>query len=212
MEAGERLIVKLPSQEKGVIGIEPYRGTSDTLNSAKRTELLSHSYWGELVMGNGWPSDNTTGTDLKDHYDLVTKTVDITGPVDFPRYPNPSYPDLMETGAPTFLFDVSKASYYDIVVGPEIVPGFEADVTVTARNASGEVVTDWNSTMLYVVTWIVDDGGSVLSVEHTFDLSEAGVFRTTFTLQVGKWLFEARDLLYEPDVYGSLAFEIVELG
>lgn len=212
LAAGERLVIKLPSNETSVIGITPYRGTSDVLDDNKKAELTGNMYWGELVMGNGWPN-GTVESDLKGFYNETAKTVDIRGPVDFPRYPNPIYPDLMETGAPTFLFDVSEASYYDITVeGDEpILPDEVRTVTVTARNMTGAVVTDWNSTMGFSVVFYPADGNVIILMytEHTFDPSEVGMYQQTVTFHAGIWVIMAQDLVYDPDVCGRIELEVV---
>jgi len=45
--------------------------------------------WGEMVMGNGYPYSGTNN--LKNFYDPVTKTITVTGPMNFANNWNPSF-------------------------------------------------------------------------------------------------------------------------
>ena len=194
---GERLTIKLPLQE--LLGITPYRSSSNVVDSAKLAELTSHSYWGEITMGNGWPSM------LGDCYDSLDKTISLVGPIDFPVYPNPTWPGLMEYGSPTFIFDVSAASYYELsLLGPEpLVMGVDYPLMVTAKNLTGAVVTGWNSS----VALTCHNAAVVFGEQvHSFSPIELGTFTTTIRIVMG-WdaaTIVASDMMYAYDVTGSL--------
>ncbi|MEM2838641.1 MAG: PKD domain-containing protein [Thermoplasmata archaeon] len=99
LAAGQKLTVKLTTYSK-IVGYTPYKATSDILDAAKVAEWNSKSYFGDAALGTGWPGD------LSSYYDPATNTVTLIGPIDFPRLPNPDYPELLETGSPTIIINI----------------------------------------------------------------------------------------------------------
>jgi len=147
--ANEKLIIVLPSSSMSVPGYVPYRGASDTLDQTKMDEYYAHQYWGEMVMGDGFP--NSGSTNLKNYYNPGTRTVTMVGPIDMPNNPNPVVPNINETGSPLFMFDVAKVSTFNLAIPGYSSPypyGANLPLTVTAKNNTGATVTDWNGTAL----------------------------------------------------------------
>jgi hypothetical protein len=198
---GEKIIIELPPEDLDVIAYEPYVGASDTLNEAKLTDYYDHSYWGTLAVGNGWPYEGPTN--LKNYYDEETRTLTLEGPIDFPRNELTGYPGLLDCGSPSFFFDVSNVSTYELsIVEPDpYLPGVDYTLTVTAKNNSGNVIRCNNT-----IDLSSDDLGAVFgSATHTFDFSENGVWSTTVRLsEVGSWTIAVDDRYYAPDVDGCL--------
>jgi len=145
LSANQKIVIKLPAESRSVAGYMPYKGTGaqDTLNGAKMAELASHLEWGEIGLGYcyGTPYDIRSAT----YYDHATKTLTLTGPMDFARNKNSAFPLLNATGAPSFSFDVMRVSNYVLTPG-SLLPG-TSTLRVTAYNNTGQVVTNWNGTV-----------------------------------------------------------------
>ncbi|OGS42871.1 MAG: hypothetical protein A3K67_05355 [Euryarchaeota archaeon RBG_16_62_10] len=205
LTAGEKIVIKLPSESKSIIGYKPVRSTSDTLGAAKMAELATNSYWGELVMGNGYPSSGPTN--LKNYYNAVTKTITLAGPVSFPLNRNPAFPTILDTGAPMFVLDVAKVSSYQLAIVGESAPydlnaGQEYTLRVTAKNATGATVTDWNGTSSLSST---DSSAVFGQVTHNWVVGDAGDYETTVAFNAeGSWSVSATDASFSMDVGGSI--------
>jgi len=156
--SGEELTIKLPTRQ--VVGYQGYVGASNSLNAAKVIELNSHSYWGEMMLGDCTPSMNS-------YYDPASKEITIVGPTSFVRNPNPDTPEINESGVPQFLFDVSRVSSYDVKVLPVGGPyqtGVPYAVNVTAKDINGTAVA-WDGT----ISLTSSDGLAVFGqTSHTF--------------------------------------------
>ena len=185
--ANERLIVVLPSSGISVVGYTPYRGASDTMSQAKIDEYSAHQYWGELVMGNGFP--NSGANDLKNYYNAGTRTITMLGPINMPDNPNPDTPSILETGSPMFVFDVAKVSTFDLAIPgyPSPYPyGADLPLTVTAKNNTGATVTDWNGTALLSNTaGIAATFGATSHVYSPNVTGDNGVWTTTIRWNSG---------------------------
>lgn len=97
LEELEMMVIVLPKND--IIGIEPGVGISDKLDSYKHQELLQHSYWGQMSLGECYP-------DMGSYYDPVEKRIYLVGPIDFARNVHPLFPSLLLTGTPMFVFKV----------------------------------------------------------------------------------------------------------
>jgi hypothetical protein len=177
LASNEKLTVKLPSANTGVLGYTPYLGTGlkDTLDDAKMVELQAHSMWGEIGLGTVYPASLRSST----YYDHATKTLTITGPTSFPRNPNAAFPLLNATGSPSFQFDVMRVSNYQMAIqeaGP-YVTGVPYHLQMTAKNVTGATVTDWNGTIDLTATTGTTLGSSTL----WFGPGSSGVASTTVT-------------------------------
>jgi hypothetical protein len=183
LATNERLVVELPSG--GYMGYVPYKGTvSDVFpkngggNDLKVAELNTHQMWGELVLGPGtFPADIYDAT----YYDAATKTLTFEGPTSWGgnMNPEPAYNFLYETGSPMFMLDVAKVSAYELSIlgGPPTAPGTYT-LVVTAKNVTGQTVTNWNGTVNLAVTGPATLGPST----HTFVVGDNGVWTTSLTI------------------------------
>lgn len=199
---GEKLIIELGSNP--TIGYEPYVGASDTIDAAKAAELTAHAFWGELVLGNCYPST------IANYYDPATKTITMEGPIDLPDAPaneDPaSYPLCNASGSPQFVFAVSNVSYYQVEMldaGP-YSPGVPYSLRVTAKNLTDVTVTGWNGT----VTLSSNNPGTVYGASsHEFVPStDNGVWETTVTFGVpsSNTYINGTDDWFPLDVTGGL--------
>jgi hypothetical protein len=184
VSAWDNVTIKLPSA--GVLGYNPYRGALDTINDAKVIELNSNMVWGELVLGHGYPSwlYSSSASGGKYTYNNVTKTIRMQGPLTINDVPNPvpGFPRRNATSSPDFVFAVSKVSYYDVEIttpGPYNA-GIQYTLRVTAKNISGNAVTDWNGTVNLATNNLLSTWGANGS-SHTFVAPNNGVWWTTIT-------------------------------
>ena len=201
----EKLIVKLPTGP--YIGYVPYKGTvSDVFprqgggNDAKVAEMNTHQMWGELVLGPGTlPSALYSNT----YYNATSKILTINGPTSWTGNMNPhaGYSTLYETGVPKLMFDVAKVSNYqmDVVGGMPTGPGIYT-LRVTAKNITGNTVTDWNGTV------DLTSSNAILAVRsHWFVPSDQGVWWTTFQpVDYGDFSIMATDRTFPLDVSGVI--------
>ncbi len=201
----EKIIVKLPTGP--YLGYIPYKGTvSDVFpkngggNDAKVAELNTHQMWGELVLGPGTlPSALYSNI----HYNATSKILTINGPTSWKGNMNPhaGYTALYETGVPNLMFDVAEVSTYqmEVVGGMPTEPGAYT-LRVTARNISGNTVTDWNGTVDLTSSNIVFAESS-----HTYVPSDQGAWQTTFQLVgYGDFSIMATDRTFPLDVTGGI--------
>jgi hypothetical protein len=202
--AGEKFIVKLPSASTSVVGYDPERSTSDVLWGTKVAEMAANMNWGEMVMGNGYPNSGTNN--LKNFYNPTTKTVTLVGPLNFAKNWNPAFPNVLNTGAPMFMLDVAEVSDYSLeIVGDtppydDLVPGTPYTLLVTAKNITGDTVTDWNGTVDLTSSNI-----NIAEISHTFVASDQGVWQTTFQLvDYGDFSIMATDRTFPLDVAGVI--------
>lgn len=209
LATGEKLILKLPTQ--AMMGYIPYKGSvSDVFpkngggNDAKAAELNTHQMWGEMVLGPGtFPSTLYSTT----YYDAGNKTLTMVGPTSLPRNPDSVFANLNETGSPSFMLDISKVSHYELSVvgGTPSAPGTYT-LTVTAKNITGAVVTDWNGTVNLVATGPATFGQN----SHTFVPSDAGVWSTTLTITgYGSVVITSKDSLFYLDVFDTLSINSI---
>jgi len=203
LATGEKLIVKLPSATKSVLGYTPYigTGTQDTLNAGKLAELASNTMWGEIGLGTVYPASLRSST----YYDHASKTLTITGPTNFARNPNTGVGmgALNATGSPNFQFDVMRVSNYDMSfqeAGP-YVTGQTYHVLMTAKNVTGATVTDWNGTVDLTANAGTTLGASTLY----FRPGSNGVVSTTVTFTTaGAKRINATDRNNSLDVTNSI--------
>jgi hypothetical protein len=207
--AGEKLIVQLPTGPH--MGYIPYEGIVDDAfpkqgggNAAKIVEMNTHQMWGELVLGPGtFPSALYSNS----YYDAATKKITINGPTTWPGNMNPhttpvDYSSLYETGSPNFMLDIAKVSTYqmDVVGGMPTGPGIYT-LSVTAKNITGNTVTDWNGTVNLTVTGAATLG----AIAHVFVPSEAGIWQTTLTITgMGTITVTTTDSLFKLDVTDTI--------
>ena len=202
---GETMTIVLPAADVPILGIVPYRGAADSPIPEQIPGMISNMYWGELTMGNGYPAD------LDQYYDAGTRTVSIVGPVDFAPLIN-SY-GVMETGAPTFMFDVSPVSYYDVAISGSApyYAGTDYTLTVTAKNQTG-VTVPYNGTVTLTSTDTnILLGGAAQPATHAYVPGDAGVW--TVTLQFGTLGMQdvtATDLWLPDDVTGVLTVDVTD--
>ena len=202
---GEKLTVKLPAADKGVLVYTPYKGpgTQDTLTQGKLDELQSHTVWGEIGLGTLYPASLRSST----YYDHATKTLTIVGPTSFPRNQNLAYPTLNATGSPSFQFDVMRVSNYQMAIqeaGP-YVTGQAYHLQMTAKNVTGATVTDWNGTIDLTAS-----AGTTLGAPSVwFGPGSNGVVSTTVTFTTnGAKTLTATDRNNSLDVFNSLPVQV----
>ena len=204
LTAGETFIVKLPSASTSVLGYNPKASTSDILGATKIAEMAGNMNWGEMVMGNGYP--NSGANNLKNFYNPTTKTITLVGPLNFAKNWNPAFPNLLETGAPMFKLNVARVSDYGLeIVGDtppydNLIPGTPYTLRVTAKNITGNTVTDWNGVVDLTSSNII-----LAEISHMFVASDQGVWQTTFQLvDYGDFSIMARDRTFPLDVAGEI--------
>ncbi len=220
----QNLTIKLPSQSQSVIGYNTYNPAApvfdDHLDTVKGLELNSSAITvnGELVLGHGYPSllyskkvtSAPTGPGTLPGtytYDNVTKTIRVTGPFIFNSVPNPvpGYPRLNETGSPSWIFAVSKVSYYDVEIttaGPNYNAGQWYTLRVTAKDGAGSAVTNWNGTVNLFTNNLGTTWGANGS-SHTYVTPNAGVWWTTvnFGQVKSNTYINATDSMFPIDVF-----------
>ena len=200
MDLAEFETITVDLTTKGdVLGITPYRGTSDNLpfNNPKKVELASKLYWGRLVLGD----DNDLA--IWDNYSVASKRIILRGPMQFTAEGQAGDPSVLLGGAPAFTFDVSRVSYYQVTVTGVHSTTIPEIVKIVAKNASGSTVTIWNGTVDLDCT----DGSAVWGANgssHTFIPANNGVWWTSVTWNTpGTYYLNATDLWFSLDVTGS---------
>ncbi|MDH4123685.1 MAG: PKD domain-containing protein, partial [Thermoplasmata archaeon] len=178
LAANEKMIFKLPQND--VLGIKPGRGTSDNLDASKLTELKSNLYWGRMVLGSwNWPNQT-----VRDSYDKASKTVTLQGPAVYPNESQPLDSTVLLHGVPMLVFDVQRATSYQVSVSGPLVPPTKNSVTVTIKNHTGATVTDWNGTVDLSST---DVAAVFDEISHVFSPSDGGTWRTNVTFVSPGW-------------------------
>ena len=213
LAAGEKLSIKLPMGE--TMGYMPYKGTvSDTFpkqgggNDGKVVEMNTHQQWGEMVLGPGtFPNDLFSAS----YYDSASKTFTMVGPTNLARDTSTAgFPELNQTGSPTFTFDISPVSDYVMTLpaGP-YQTGVTYTMTVTAKSISGSTDTDWNGT----VNMVASAGVTLGAAQHVYSPGDAGVWTTTviFTTTGAKTI-TATDSLFSLDVKTTLSVTVPAPG
>jgi hypothetical protein len=209
---GEKFIVKLPSSSTSVLGYNPQASTSDILGATKRAEMAGNLTWGEMVMGNGYP--NSGATNLKNYYSAATKTITLVGPLNFAKNWNPSFPGLLETGAPMIKMNVAKVSDYSIaVVGHptpnDLITGTPYTLSVTARNGTGSIIPSYNGTFDFTSIPATATFGVT---HHHWVPADNGVYQTTVTFNaLGTFLVNATDANYTMDAKASITVIVITL-
>jgi hypothetical protein len=202
LSLNEKIVIQLPDGKPG-LGVNLYVGTSDVINQAKAAEIRANSFWGEVVLGHGYPSWLYSPT----YYNGATKTMTLQGPLALNAVPNlnPLWLTKNETGSPDFVFAVSKVSSYLVeMVNPQATytTATSYDVRVTAKNFTGVTVTDWNGT----VNLASNNAGTVFgSSSHTFVPGDSGVWTTTVVFGEGRsnTYINATDSSFPLDVNGA---------
>ena len=207
--AGEKLIIKLPAENKGVAGYMPYKGpgTQDTLDAPKLVELDSHIVWGEIGLGSTYPASLRSTT----YYNHATKTLTIAGPTSFPRNPNtgPLMSALNATGSPNFQFDVMRVSSYVLTPG-SLLPG-TSTLRVTAYNNTGWIVTDWNGTVnLTTASSGINFAGGKSWVLVKFSAAGGGNATTQMTVTTyGSKTITSTDVNNSLDIINTTTFTVI---
>jgi hypothetical protein len=158
LTAGEKFIVKLPSEGTSVPGYWPKTSTFDILDdpAAKIDEMEGNVTWGELVVGNGYP--NSGANNLKNFYSAATKTYTVVGPKTFTVNTNPSFPNILNYGAPMFVMNVVKSHTLNLVQGWNLVTAPYVDYGYRASTlglTSGDQVVSWDPATKTYKTYIV---------------------------------------------------------
>jgi hypothetical protein len=200
MDLAEFETVTVDITTKGdVIGITPYRGTSDNIpfNNPKKAEIAGKLYWGTLVLGD----DNDLA--IRDNYSAATKKIVLKGPMQFTTEGQVGDPTVLLSGAPAFTFDVSRVSYYQVTVTGAHTTTMADIVKVVAKNSTGVTVTAWNGTVDLDST----DGSAAWGANgssHAFIPANNGVWWTSITWDTGgAHYLNATDLWFSLDVTGS---------
>lgn len=211
LTADQSLVIKLQTNRPGG-GIEPYWSDLYALPFAASAEMQSHFKWGEMVLGHGYPSKLYSTT----YYDAATKTITIQGPDDFAQNPchlsggTPPYKRINETGSPLFMLDITPVSHYEMAIvepGPYQL-GTPYTLTVTAKNLTGVVVTNWNGTVNLTAPTGVTLGAAI----HTYAPTDSGVWTTTITMtdmSAAGELVVSTDSYFYFDVYDTLSIPIL---
>lgn len=177
----EKIIVSIDTNGRDVIGILPYVAANDVRDNIKMNDLMqNHTYWGRLKLGDGC----LPRTEIRNGYDPEDKVITLEGPMEYTLTHGVDYWNdyangrVYAYGVPLFIFNVVKVDYYDVVVaGPHMV-GLKDTVTITAKNASGATVTDWNGS----ISLDCNDSAAVLdSSSHAFILANNGQWQTNVT-------------------------------
>ena len=212
LAAGEKLSVKLPTQE--TMGYMPYKGTVSDLfpkngggNAAKAVEMNTHQQWGEMVLGPGtFPSSLFSAS----YYDASTKTFTMVGPTNLARNTaTAGFPELNQSGSPTFMFDISPVSDYVMTLpaGP-YQTGVTYTMTVTAKNLTGVTVAT-NMT----VNLTASAGVTLGAAQHVYSIGEGGVWTTTVLFTTtGSKTITATDSLFSLDVKTTLSVTVPAAG
>jgi hypothetical protein len=190
------------------MGYMPYKGTVSDLfpkngggNDAKAVEMNTHQQWGEMVLGPGtFPNSLFSAS----YYDAASKTFTMVGPTNLARDNSTAgFPELNQTGSPTFMFDISPVSDYVMTLpaGP-YQTGVTYPLTVTAKNISGNTVTSWNGT----VNMVASAGVTLGAAQHVYSPGDSGVWTTTVNFTTaGSKTITATDSLFSLDVKTTLS-------
>ncbi len=214
LATGETLTLKLPTG--ATMGYMPYKGTVSDLfpkngggNDAKAVEMNTHQQWGEMVLGPGtFPNSLFSSS----YYNGTSKTLTMVGPTNLARdtstvgYGGLLHPELNQTGSPMFMFDISPVSDYVMALpaGP-YTTGVAYSMTVTARNISGNTVTNWNGT----VNMVASAGVTLGAAQHVYVPADGGVWTTTATFTTtGSKTITATDSLFSLDVTTTLPVNV----
>jgi len=211
LTSGEQIVVKLPSASQSLLGYDPERSLSDTLGAAKLAEMAANSNWGEVVMGNGYP--NSGPSNLKNFYNPSTKTVTLTGPLNFDKNWNPSFPGLLDTGSPMFVLNVAKVSKYTLsIVGDtppydDLLAGTPYTLRVTATNGTGSTITSYNGTCTLTST---DATATFGEVTHHWVVADNGDYETTVQFNaLGTFYVNVTDANFTMDGKASITVNVI---
>ena len=208
--AGEKLEFDLAD---AFWAVEPYKGVVAedfvklTGSTVKVAEVMSHGYWGEMVLGHGPDASLYSSS----YYDSDTKTLTYVGPMTFADSDNSMYPSLEQTGSPLTVLAVSEVSNYTIRIvesGPYYT-GVAYTLEVTAKNFTGVTVADWNGT---VNLEILSGSATLGTASHTYIDAEDGVFTTTITFDaVGTVVVGSEDGGFPLDIFGEITIPGIDI-
>ncbi|MEM4264764.1 MAG: hypothetical protein QW505_03180 [Thermoplasmata archaeon] len=196
-DLGEYEYINIQLNADDVIGFRPGKGVADA-DPTYVNNLRANQYWGRMVLGKDcWPYDIIAAA-----YDPATKTIRLEGPIDFPTEIQPGTTDVLISGIPSFMFDVSPVAYYAVSVTGPHTTGLQDTITVTGYNATGAIMPNWyNGT---VVLGDTDPDTDPAEASHTWQTSDNGVWRTNITwLTAGTRYIDAADQWFNLDVKGS---------
>ena len=200
----EKIIVEAPMTD--VICFHP--GVPDhKLNFTEYKQNLSASqYWGTMVLSKG---GNYPQSVIESAYDPATKTITLTGPIDFPTQ-KWGWGGL-QFGIPCIMFDVSPVSHYEITSDlsddSKYTPGVTFNLYVTAKNSTGVTITGWNGSVDLAAT--PSAGVTFGSTHLTFDGS-TGVVSTTVTISGSDNVnITATDSWFPADISGYDVFVMI---
>ncbi|MEM4265015.1 MAG: hypothetical protein QW505_04475 [Thermoplasmata archaeon] len=189
--------INIELNEEDVVGFRPGIGGDDT-DPTYVNNLRANQYWGRMVLGKDcWPYDIIASA-----YDPATKIIQLQGPIDFPVETQPGAPDVLLCGVPSFMFDISPVSYYEVqVTGPHTAT-LQDTITVTGYNGTGAKMPSWyNGTVVLTDT---DPSANPAQTSHTWQAGDNGVWSTTITWQTaGIQYVNATDQWFDLDVTGS---------
>ena len=212
----ETIIINSQTKTPDILAVQPGVGANDTITGVagafKRQELLDNLYWGSMVLSDAnWPNDI-----IRNAYDPTTKTITLRGPMSFLNESQPGHPEALMHGVPMIIYDVAKVASYRVEVNGSHYVGLQDWVNVTALNATGAVVTNWNGT----VDLVCDEPGAdfagpgTTTASHTFVPGDNGVWRTFLTWDSAPyqwWNVNATDQIFSLDVTGNkLTFVVPE--
>jgi len=163
LTANEKIVIKLPDASTMVPGYWPQSSTLDDIvenlpQSAidKKAEMAGNCTWGTLVAGNGWPATGALAT--KSFYSSATRTFTVQGPKSFPVNWNPTYPGILNYGAPMFVMNVVKTQTLNLVAGWNLVSAQYADYGYKASTlglSSGDQVVKFDPATQTYKTYVV---------------------------------------------------------
>jgi len=196
-DLGKYEYINIQLNTDDVIGFRPGKGASDT-DPTYVNNLRANQYWGRMVLGKDcWPYDIIAAA-----YNPATKTIRLEGPIDFPIKTQPGTTDVLLYGVPSFMFDISPVSYYEVQVTDPHTTALHDTIIVTGYNGTGAVMPNWyNGTVVLSDT---DPDTDPADASHTWQASDNGVWSTTITwMTAGTRYINASDQWFNLDVKGS---------
>jgi len=156
LSAGEQVIMTLPQNTTDVPGFDLVGNVPFT-----PADIYNDMFWGKMTY-IGSDVDSETA------YNLVNRTLVVSGPANPVAHFNPDYPSLLDGGYPTWEFGVAKASYFDLQweVAGDKATTIPYTLKVSAMtNKTGTVVADYNGT----VTFSSTIPGTLLPSDYAFN-------------------------------------------
>ncbi|MEM4276714.1 MAG: hypothetical protein QXQ13_04415 [Thermoplasmata archaeon] len=205
LDSSEKLVIRLPVDRPGW-GIEPYWSQNFTVPGLSPVEQRSHGYWGEWVLGHGYPSDDIYTTT---YYDPATKTLTYQGPKSFARNPDQVYTNINETGSPLIMMDISRVSKYELTIdepGP-YEPGTTYTLRVTPKNFTGAAVRCNQTVELPAVA-----GVTYGATSHKFALTEDSWTTSVVFAAAGDYDLVSRDQYFYLDISDTFRFTVQAPG